>query len=101
MTASVAVVTKLYVPSGLIGNGYCLAHTKLPSVVTFVITSVIVVVEEVEVTYEVSDVVVLSVTDTAPSFGLHLPCTSSPLTVVLTTNSSSPSKSVFLTVTVR
>ena len=41
------------------------------------------------------------VATTAPSDGLHLPCTSSPLAVVLMMYSSSSSKSVSLTVTVR
>ena len=90
LTAGDANVMKLYAPSGLIGSGYCLTHTKLPSVVTFVITSVIVVEVEVEV-YEVSDETVVAVSDTAPSFGLHLPCASTPLTVVLTTYSLSSS----------
>ena len=40
-------------------------------------------------------------TSGAPSNGLHLPCTSSPFTVVLTTYSSASLKSVFLTLTVR
>ena len=64
-TAGVAVVTKLYVPSGLRGSSTILAHSKKPRPLT-----------------------------TAPSNGLHLPCTSSPLAVVLTTYSSTSSKSV-------
>ena len=58
LTAGDAVVTKVYVPSGLAGNATILAHSKkFPTL-------------------------------TAPSNGLHLPCTSSPLAVVLTTYSS-------------
>ena len=90
MTAGDAVVTKVYVPSGLGVSGTCLAHSKWPSVVTVVTTSVIT--EEVEVEeYVVSDETVVAVSDSAPCFGLHLPCTSSPLAVVLITNSSSAS----------
>jgi len=90
LTAGDAVVTKVYVPSGLGRSGTCLAHSKWPSVVTVVTTSVIT--EEVEVEeYVVSDETVVAVSDSAPSFGLHLPCTSSPLAVVLITNSSSAS----------
>ena len=58
LTAGVAVVTKVYVPSGLRDNATILAHSKKPPTVT------------------------------APSIGLHLPCTSAPLAVVLTTYSS-------------
>ena len=58
-TAGVAVVTNVYVPSGLAGSIAYLAHSKKPRP-----------------------------SNTAPSFGLHLPCTSSPLAVVLTTYSS-------------
>ena len=61
LTAGVAVVTKLYVPSGLTGSKIILAHSKK------------------------------SPTFTAPSIGLHLPCTSTPLAVVLTTYSSASS----------
>ena len=57
LTAGVAVVTKVYVPSGLAGNATILTHSKK------------------------------SPTFTAPSNGLHLPCTSSPFAVVLTTYS--------------
>ena len=65
-TAGVAVVTKVYVPSSLIGSGTICAHLKrLPR-----------------------NVVPL------PKLGLHLPCTSTPLDVVLTTYSSASSKSV-------
>ena len=58
LTAGVAVVMKLYVPSGLGGSATILAHSKNPRPST-----------------------------TAPSDGLHLPCTSAPLAVVLTTYS--------------
>ena len=34
LTASVAVVTNVYVPSGVIGSGTYLAHSKLPGLVT-------------------------------------------------------------------
>ena len=62
-TAAVAVVTNVYVLSALGGRGTYLAHSKNPRAST-----------------------------TAPSDGLHLPCTSwPPFTVVLTTYSSSPS----------
>ena len=61
LTAGVAVVTKVYVPSGLAGNATIWAHWKK------------------------------SPTITAPSVGLHLPCTSTPLAVVLTTYSSASS----------
>tara|TARA_B100000795_G_scaffold229114_1_gene186040 strand:- start:376 stop:795 length:420 start_codon:yes stop_codon:yes gene_type:complete len=61
LTASVAVVTNVYVPSGLEGSGTILAHSKK------------------------------SPTFTAPSDGLHLPCTSTPLAVVLITYSLAPS----------
>ena len=61
LTAGVAVVTKVYVPSGLAGNATILTHSKK------------------------------SPTFTAPSNGLHLPCTSAPLAVVLTTYSSTSS----------
>ena len=61
-TAAVAVVTNVYVLSALGGSATYLAHSKKPRAST-----------------------------TAPSDGLHLPCTSSPLAVVLTTYSSSPS----------
>ena len=60
LTASVALVTNVYVPSELIGSGTSLAHSKKPLTRSF----------------------------GAPSIGLHLPCTSSPLAVVLTTYSS-------------
>ena len=60
LTASVALVTNVYVPSVLIGRSTCLAHSKKPLARSF----------------------------GAPSSGLHLPCTSSPLAVVLTTYSS-------------
>ena len=60
LTASVALVTNMYMPSGLIGSGTSLAHSKKPLTRSF----------------------------GAPSIGLHLPCTSSPLAVVLTTYSS-------------
>ena len=100
-TAGVAVVTKVYVPSGLIGNGACLTHSNVPSVTTVVIVAVVVIVDVVGVdSYVVSDEELDSVEITL-SLGVHLPCTSSPLAVVLTTYSSSSSKSVFLTVTVR
>ena len=62
LTVEVAVVTNEYVPSGLTGSNTCLAHSKKPRPST-----------------------------TAPSDGLHLPCTSSPLAVVLTTYSSASS----------
>ena len=71
-TAGVAVVRKEYVPSTATGNGIFLEHSKKPRPST-----------------------------TAPSDGLHLPWTSSPLAVVPTTNSSGASKSVSLTDTVR
>ena len=58
-TAGVAVVTKVYVPSRLRGSSTILTHSKK------------------------------SPTITAPFIGLHGPCTSSPLDVVLTTYSSS------------
>ena len=61
-TSSVAVVTKVYVPSALGGRATILAHSKKPRPST-----------------------------TAPSDGLHLPCTSSPLAVVLTTYSAGAS----------
>ena len=57
-TAGDAVVTNVYVPSGLGRSGMYLAHSKK------------------------------SPTTGAPSIGLHLPCTSSPLAVVLITYSS-------------
>ena len=60
-TAGVAVVTKVNVPSGLRGSATILAHSKK------------------------------SPTVIAPSIGLHLPCTSTPLAVVLTTYSSASS----------
>ena len=60
-TASVAFVTKVYVPSGLTGSSTILTHSKK------------------------------SPTVTAPSIGLHLPWISTPLTVVLTTYSSASS----------
>ena len=71
-TASVAVVTNVYMLSGLAGSETYLAQTKKPRAST-----------------------------TAPSDGLHLPCTSSPLAVVLTMYSSASSKSVSFTSTVR
>ena len=55
------MVTKTYVPSGLRGNSTILAHSKKPPTIT------------------------------APFIGLHGPWISSPLTVVLTTYSSSSS----------
>ena len=61
-TASVAVVTKVYVLSGLTGSGTSVAHTKKPRPST-----------------------------PTPSDGLHLPCTCAPLAVVLTTYSSASS----------
>ena len=61
-TASVAVVTKVYVLSGLTGSGTSVAHTKKPRP-----------------------------SAAAPSVGLHLPCTCAPLAVVLTTYSSASS----------
>ena len=61
LTAGVAVVTNVYVPSGLRGSATILTHSKK------------------------------SPTFTAPSIGLHLPCTSTPLAVVLTTYSSASS----------
>ena len=60
-TASVAFVTKVYVPSGLTGSSTILTHSKK------------------------------SPTITAPSSGLHLPCTHTPLDVVLITYSSASS----------
>ena len=60
LTAGVAIVTKVYVPSGLAGNATILTHSKK------------------------------SPTFTAPSNGLHLPCTSTPLAIVLTTYSLAP-----------
>jgi len=63
--------------------------------------AVVVMVDVVAVdSYVVSDEELDSVEITL-SLGVHLPCTSSPLAVVLITYSSSSSKSVFLTVTVR
>ena len=62
LTAGVAVVTKVYVPSGLAGNATILAHSKKSRPAS-----------------------------AAPSIGLHLPCTSTPLAVVLATYSSEPS----------
>jgi hypothetical protein len=59
LTPGVAVVTKVYVLSVLGGNGTYFAHSKKPR------PSI-----------------------SAPSDGLHLPCTSSPLAVVLTMYSS-------------
>ena len=65
-TASVAVVTKVYVPSALGGSGAYLAHSKKPRASTTAPSS--------------------------PGPGLHLPCTTcSPLTVVPTTYSSAAS----------
>ena len=61
-TSSVAVVTKVYVLSALSGSGTMDAHSKKPRPSTV-----------------------------APSDGLHLPCTSSPLAVVLTMYSSASS----------
>ena len=61
-TAGVAVVRKEYVPSTATGNGIFLEHSKKPRPST-----------------------------TAPSDGLHLPWTSSPLAVVLTMYSSTSS----------
>ena len=65
-------MTKVYELSGLGGSATILAHSKKPRS-----------------------------SSGAPSIGLHLPCTSSPLAVVLTTYSSEPSKSVFFTNTLR
>jgi hypothetical protein len=73
-TSGVAVVTNVYVLSPLGGSGTWLAHSKKP-----------------RPSYGASPV----------GGGLHLPCTCSPLAVVLTMYSSSSSKSVSLTVTVR
>ena len=75
LTASVAIVTKVYVLSGLGGSGTNLAHWKKPRPSTLA--------------------------GDAASVGLHLPCTSTPLAYVATTYSSSASKSVSLTSTVR
>ena len=61
-TAGDAVVTKVYVLSGLRGSATILAHSKKSRPAS-----------------------------AAPSVGLHLPCTSTPLAVVLTTYSSEPS----------
>ena len=61
-TWGVAVVTNVYVLSALRGSGTLRAQTKKPCAST-----------------------------SAPSDGLHLPCTSSPLAVVLTMYSLSPS----------
>ena len=61
LTAGVAVVTKVYVPSGLAGSATICAHLKrFPAA-------------------------------TVPVDGLHLPCTTTPLAVVLTTYSSASS----------
>ena len=65
-------MTKVYELSGLGGSATILAHSKKPRP-----------------------------SSGAPSIGLHLPCTSSPLAVVLTTYSSEPSKSVLYTNTLR
>ena len=72
LTCGVALVTKTYVPSRLTGSSTILAHSKKPRPST-----------------------------SAPSDELHLPCTLWPLAVVLMMYSSSPSKSVSLTETVR
>ena len=61
-TASVAYVTNVYVLSGLGGSSAYLAHSKKPRPST-----------------------------AAPSSGLHVPCTSTPLAVVLMMNSSASS----------
>ena len=61
-TVGVMVVTKVYEPSRLGGSTAYLAHSNMPCAST-----------------------------TAPSSGLHLPCTSSPLAVVLMTCSSASS----------
>ena len=71
-TNAVATVSKLYVLSRLGGSSIILAHSKKPRPSTG-----------------------------APSKGLHLPCTSSPLAYVPTMNSPASSKSVSLTDTVR
>ena len=71
-TALVAVVLNAYVPSRLGGSAADLAHSKKPSLPL--------------------------VTPSSP--GRHLPCTSSPLAVVLSTYSSAASKSVSYTRTV-
>jgi hypothetical protein len=89
LTAGVAVVTKVYVPSGLAGNATIFAHSNDPIVVIVVIVVVVVVVVEVEVVVVADEEVVADVT--APSVGLHLPCTSTPLAVVLITYSSASS----------
>jgi hypothetical protein len=62
LTSSVAVVTNVYVLSGLIGSSIRFTHSKKPRPSTGV-----------------------------SSDGRHLPCTSKPLAVVLTTYSSSSS----------
>ena len=91
----------MYVPSGLIGNGACLTHSNVPSVTTVVMVAVVVMVDVVAVdSYVVSDEELDSVEITL-SLGVHLPCTNSPLAVVLITYSSSPSKSVLYTRTLR
>ena len=71
-TNAVATVSKLYVLSRLGGSSIILAHSKKPRPSTG-----------------------------APSKGLHLPCTSSPLAYVPTMNSPASSKSVSLTETLR
>ena len=71
-TSGVAWVTKEYALSGLGGSAMRVAHSKKPRPST-----------------------------TAPSDGLHLPCTCSLLTSVLMTYSLGSSKSVSLTETVR
>jgi len=63
-TALVAVVANVYEPSGLEGSANCVAHSKKPRAGS-------------------------TVTPSSP--GLHLPCTSSPLAVVLMTYSSASS----------
>tara|TARA_B100000795_G_scaffold251777_1_gene220846 strand:+ start:953 stop:1447 length:495 start_codon:yes stop_codon:yes gene_type:complete len=74
LTSGVAVVTKVYVPSSALGNSTILAHSKK-----------------------------LRPSRSASVVGLHLPCTSTPFAVVLTTysSSSSKSKSVLWTMTLR
>ena len=72
-TAGVVVVTSVYVPSGLEGSGTILAHSKKPRSST-----------------TAPSVVKLALSGRRPN-GLHLPCTSIPLTVVLTTYSSAAS----------
>ena len=69
-TAGVAVVTKVYVPSGLGGSATILAHSKKEAPLTTEITAA---------------------GDQMVATGLHLPCTFSPLAIVCMMNSSGSS----------